>query len=33
MIVKVTFSLYFPAESLGLREIHETVRKTYILLP
>jgi uncharacterized cupin superfamily protein len=26
-------ALYFPAESLGVWEIHETVRKTYILLP
>nr|WP_320502928.1 cupin domain-containing protein [Dongia rigui]MDY0874458.1 cupin domain-containing protein [Dongia rigui] len=26
-------ALYFPADSLGVWEIHETVRKTYILLP
>jgi uncharacterized cupin superfamily protein len=26
-------ALYFPTESLGVWEIHETVRKTYILLP
>jgi uncharacterized cupin superfamily protein len=26
-------ALYFPANSMGVWEIHETVRKTYILLP
>lgn len=31
--IKAGDALYFPAESLGVWEIHETVRKTYILLP
>ena len=31
--IKAGDALYFPAESLGIWEIHETVRKTYILLP
>jgi hypothetical protein len=26
-------AVYFPANSMGVWEIHETVRKTYILLP
>lgn len=31
--IKAGDALYFPANSMGVWEIHETVRKTYILLP
>lgn len=31
--IKAGDALYFPANSLGIWEVHETVRKTYVILP